>query len=120
MKGLDNLDKTWPVLINHTRENQLWLCWFVPPGVQLSHGSSSVELFNLPTSIFYVRKFTGTPSVENGNENSKELLSSRGRSCPNLDLVEYSGAGYDHFISLVHHNEVWINQNFNFADAFKH
>lgn len=53
--GLDNLDKTWPVLINHTKDNQLWLSWFVPPRVQLSSGNSLVEILNLPTTFFYVR-----------------------------------------------------------------
>lgn len=48
------LDNTWPVLINHTKDDQLWLCWFVPPGRNLVP-SSTVEVFNLPNSTFYVR-----------------------------------------------------------------
>ncbi|TWW78492.1 heme-binding protein soul2 [Takifugu flavidus] len=109
--GEISLDNTWPVLINHTKDNHLWLCWFVPPNTQLSAASSSVEIFHLPSSTFYVRNFGGIPSVQSGKSNAAKLLSDLERICSNLDSVEYSGAGYDSFWALKHHNEVWINQD---------
>lgn len=56
--GLDDLDKTWPVVVNHTKDNQLWLSWFVPPRMKLSSDNAEVEILDLPTTFFYVRWVT--------------------------------------------------------------
>lgn len=50
-----SFDNNWPVLINHTKDNQLWLSWFVPPNTQLPADNSQVNIFHLPTTTFYVR-----------------------------------------------------------------
>lgn len=79
-----------------------------------------IYLFTTAThclNFIFKRKFSGQPSAEASKENTGKLLSSLGKSCPNMDLVEYSGAGYESYFSLKHHNEIWISQDFSCAGS---
>lgn len=63
---VNQFDKAWPVLINHTGDNQLWMSWFVPLKPEFANSwldrlksevesdSTAVELLHLPQSIFYI------------------------------------------------------------------
>lgn len=41
----------------------------------------------------------------------KKLLSRLGWSCPDLNWMEYSGASYESYFSITHHNEIWIGNS---------
>lgn len=64
-----------------------------------------------PSAFHSYRTFGGTPSVSAGKSNTESLLTSLGKSCQNLDSLEYHGAAYESYFALKHHNEVWISQD---------
>uniref|UniRef100_A0A8P4KHZ9 Heme-binding protein 2 n=1 Tax=Dicentrarchus labrax TaxID=13489 RepID=A0A8P4KHZ9_DICLA len=98
---------TWPVLITVTEDQDLWLSWFVPPSTTKPQNiDTSVTLQSKPEAIVYVRVFGGTPSIQSGQDNANTLWKALDKNC--TDLPTYSGAGYDSYFSVTHHNEIWI------------
>ncbi|CAK6975999.1 heme-binding protein 2-like [Scomber scombrus] len=103
---------TWPALISVTEGKNgsaVSMSWFVPPGTKTPENTDeSVTLQSRPETTVYVRVFGGTPSIESGQENAKLLREALAKAGKTFDPNTYSGAGYDNYISLTHHNEIWI------------
>nr|XP_046258798.1 uncharacterized protein LOC124066459 [Scatophagus argus] len=98
---------TWPVLITVTHDLSWLLSWFVPPGTRLPENPvPSVTVESKPESMVYVRVFGGTPSIESGQENANALWAALDKNC--TDLPIHSGACYESYFALQHHNEIWI------------
>uniref|UniRef100_A0A671W441 Heme-binding protein soul5 n=1 Tax=Sparus aurata TaxID=8175 RepID=A0A671W441_SPAAU len=106
-KRLNDAGMSRSLTTSFTHTVDYWLSWFVPPGTTTlpPESNSTVILESRPESTVYVRVFGGTPSIKKGEANASELCKSLEKDCTG---TTYSGAGYDSFFSLSHHNEIWI------------
>lgn len=66
MPKVNQFDNVWPVVINHTGDEKLWLSWFVPLKLQSAISSSeaefdhsAVEVLHLPQSVVHIWWVTG-------------------------------------------------------------
>ncbi|XP_030604383.1 heme-binding protein soul2 [Archocentrus centrarchus] len=111
--GYDIPTDSWPVLVTVTDSEvdpKYSLSWFLPPGAKKPENSDPlVQLESKPEVRIYVRAFGGFPSLENGRENAKQLREALNMAGKTFDPDNYSGAGYESYFSLTHHNEIWIN-----------
>ncbi|XP_056251764.1 heme-binding protein 2-like [Seriola aureovittata] len=103
---------TWPALITVSEgENgpDLSMSWFVPPGTTKPENTDpSVTVQSRPEATVYVRIFAGTPSISSGETNAKMLQEALDKAGKTFDPHTYTGAGYDSYLSITHHNEIWI------------
>ncbi|KAM7385059.1 hypothetical protein PAMP_001157 [Pampus punctatissimus] len=103
---------TWPGLISVTEDEDgpaLSMSWFVPPGTpKPEHTDELVTLQSIPEATVYVRTFSGTPSIEKGQDNAKILHEALVKAGKTFNPHTYAGAGYESYFSLTHHNEIWI------------
>ncbi|XP_042289699.1 heme-binding protein soul2 [Thunnus maccoyii] len=104
---------TWPGLIT-VKEGEdgsaLTMSWFVPPGTTKPENTDElVTLQSRPEATVYVRVFGGFPSITKGQDNAKFLRDALAKAGKTFDPNTYSGAGYDSYFSLTHHNEIWIS-----------
>ncbi|XP_047459918.1 heme-binding protein soul2 [Mugil cephalus] len=104
---------TSPTLITVTKgegdDVDFTMSWFVPPGTRKPEiPDPFVSWESKPEATVYVRVFGGTPSLESGEENAKLLREALDKAGKSLDGHAYSGASYDSYFSLTHHNEIWI------------
>ncbi|KAF3842443.1 hypothetical protein F7725_024394 [Dissostichus mawsoni] len=72
----------WPVLINVTNGKEYSLSWV----------------------------FRGTPSIDQGKLNAKELCKSLRKAGKTFCTERYAGAAYESYFALTHHNEVWVDK----------
>uniref|UniRef100_A0A3B5ACD3 Heme-binding protein soul2 n=1 Tax=Stegastes partitus TaxID=144197 RepID=A0A3B5ACD3_9TELE len=110
--GYAFLSKSWPVLVTYTEgeDGLCWtLSWFVPKNTtKPENHDPSVTLQTKPAATVYVRLFSGTPSLAWGQENAKILQDALKKAEKTFNSSTYSGAAYDSYWSLHHHNEIWI------------
>uniref|UniRef100_A0A3Q0RMP4 Heme-binding protein soul2 n=1 Tax=Amphilophus citrinellus TaxID=61819 RepID=A0A3Q0RMP4_AMPCI len=105
-------DDCWPVLVTVTKgegEPKMSVSWFVPPDGKKSEMSDPlVKLESKPEVTVYVRVFSGAPSTETGQENTKLLREALAKAGKRFDPNTHAAATYDSYFSLTHHNEIWI------------
>ncbi|XP_071337697.1 heme-binding protein soul2 [Trachinotus anak] len=103
---------TWPALITVSGGEDgldLSMSWFLPPGTMKPENTDpSVTIQSRPEATIYVRVFGGTPSISIGQDNAKMLREALDRAGKTFDHHTYIGAGYDPYLSVTHHNEIWI------------
>ncbi|XP_060943715.1 heme-binding protein soul2 [Limanda limanda] len=97
---------TWPALITINQEGSL--SWFIPPGAMPEITDESIKLETRPQATVYVRVFKGFPDLKMGEDNAKKLRDALTKAEKTYDFPAFSGAGYDPYFSIDHHNEVWI------------
>ncbi|KAG7229913.1 hypothetical protein INR49_009631 [Caranx melampygus] len=110
--GYDIPTDTWPALITATTGEDslsLSLSWFVPPGVKKPQNDDPlVTVESRPAATVYVRTFGGIPSLSSGQTNAELLRQALTQAGKTFNAHIYTGAGYDSFFSVTHHNEIWI------------
>lgn len=103
---------TWPVLLTVTDGNHLSYSWFVPQeSAATLITDPAVRLWSRPAVTDYVRAYDDSPSIENSRDNAKLLyadLEKAGKSVVGAD--SYTWAGYSNYVSLTHHNEIWMEK----------
>ncbi|XP_040905567.1 heme-binding protein 2-like [Toxotes jaculatrix] len=103
---------SWPALITITEGGDgpdLSMSWFLPPGTTKPENTDpSVKLQSRPEATVYVRVFDGAPSIRSGQDNMEMLREALNKAGKSFDPHTYTGAGYDPYLSLHHHNEIWI------------
>ncbi|KAM6916557.1 heme-binding protein 2-like [Xenentodon cancila] len=105
------IQNAWPALVTLTGDENnpdVYLSWFVPPGVNPEIFDTSAALQHRDATTVYVRSFGGTPSLESGLENARILREALSKAGKAYDSTSFCGAAYDSFFSLTHHNEIWI------------
>uniref|UniRef100_A0A673ADP6 Heme-binding protein soul2 n=1 Tax=Sphaeramia orbicularis TaxID=375764 RepID=A0A673ADP6_9TELE len=108
--GYGTCSTNWPVLVNVTNDAEYSLSWFLVSDSDVSTliPDPDVTVRHLLGGIAYVKKFGGTPSIESGKENAKTLREALANAGQTFNPHVYCGAGYDPFLSVTHHNEIWI------------
>ncbi|XP_034408209.1 heme-binding protein soul2 [Cyclopterus lumpus] len=103
----------WPVLISLTNDSECWYSWFVPRDMTESQITDpSVKLWRRPEVSVYVRVFDGTPSIKSGRDNAKILYDDLKKAERSVaDANAYTWAGYNTYLSLTHHNEIWMEKS---------
>ncbi|KAF0027656.1 hypothetical protein F2P81_020397 [Scophthalmus maximus] len=111
--GYEIPSDTWPGMITVTEgegDPHLSYSWFLPPGTARTNSTDpSVAVQTRPGATVYVRVFGELPSIESGRKNAALLRAALGQAGKAFDQHTYTGAGYDGYFSLWHHNEIWIS-----------
>ncbi|KAJ0067235.1 hypothetical protein NL108_013703 [Boleophthalmus pectinirostris] len=111
--GIDIVEDTWPGLLyqDSGRGMGYGMCWLVRPEVPLPDSDSDklpVKVKTFPQTTMFVRLFSGPPSLEEGQENAEKLKEDLRKAGETFNDNIFYGAGYEGFLSLTHHSEIWI------------
>uniref|UniRef100_UPI0037E9830A heme-binding protein soul2 n=1 Tax=Semicossyphus pulcher TaxID=241346 RepID=UPI0037E9830A len=102
-------DDTWPVLLTQGPDG-CTLSWFVPPNTEKPKTLDELVTFETkPAGIYYVKVFGGFPSLASGQTTKEQLCAVLDKALKTYDHNSFSGAGYEPYLSITHHNEVWIH-----------
>ncbi|KAI3363500.1 hypothetical protein L3Q82_011587, partial [Scortum barcoo] len=99
---------TWPVRIT-VADDGLSLSWFVPPGTKMPENTDpSVTQESRAEATVYVLAFSDRPSIKSGQEHAEYLREALDKAGKTFNPHSYDGVGYDSFLSVTFHNEIWM------------